>query len=86
ISRALLGDPKVLLIDEPTEGLAPSIVSQLQGVFLDLSKKAALIIVEQNLTLVSAISKRIYAVKEGRIVHEITDDEEIKNNVCEKYL
>ena len=86
ISRALLGDPKVLLIDEPTEGLAPSIVSQLQSVFLDLSRKAALIIVEQNLTLVSAISNRIYAFKEGRIVHEINDDEEIKNNVCEKYL
>lgn len=86
IGRALLGDPKVLLVDEPTEGLAPSIVNQLKSVFLDLSKKAALVIVEQNLTLVSAISNRVYAVKEGRVVHEITDDEEIKSNVCEQYL
>jgi len=86
IGRALLGDPKVLLVDEPTEGLAPSIVAQLQDVFQDLSKKTALIIVEQNLSLVSAISQRVYAVKEGRVVHEISDAEEIKSNVCEKYL
>ena len=86
IGRALLGDPQVLLVDEPTEGLAPSIVTQLQNVFLDLSKKSALVIVEQNLSLVSAISQRVYAVKEGRVVHEISDEGEIKSNVCEKYL
>ena len=86
IGRALLGDPQVLLVDEPTEGLAPSIVTQLQSVFMELSKKTALVIVEQNLSLVSAISERVYAVKEGRIVHEISDEGEIKSNACEKYL
>jgi len=86
IGRAILGNPKVLLIDEPTEGLAPSIVAHLKNVFKELSKKTALVIVEQNLSLVCAISDKIYAIKEGRIVTEISDEESIKTNICEQYL
>jgi ABC-type branched-subunit amino acid transport system ATPase component len=86
IGRAILGNPKVLLIDEPTEGLAHSIVAHLKNAFKELSKKSALVIVEQNLPLVCAISDRIYALKEGRIVAEFTDRESIKTNVCEQYL
>ena len=67
IGRAILGSPKVLLIDEPTEGLAPSIV-------------------EQNLSLVCTISDKVYAIKEGRIVTEISDEESIRSNICERYL
>jgi ABC-type branched-subunit amino acid transport system ATPase component len=86
IGRAILGNPKVLLIDEPTEGLAPSIVAQLKNVFKELSKKTALVIVEQNLSLVCAISDKVYAIKEGRIVTEISDEESIRSNICEQYL
>ncbi len=86
IGRAILGNPKVLLIDEPTEGLAPSIVAHLREVLKELTRKSALVIVEQNLPLVCAISDKIYAVKEGRIVAEITDKESIKPNLCEQYL
>jgi ABC-type branched-subunit amino acid transport system ATPase component len=86
IGRAILGNPKVLLIDEPTEGLAPSIVAHLRGAFKELSKKSALVIVEQNLPLVCAISDKIYAIKEGRIVAKLTDRESINANVCEQYL
>jgi ABC-type branched-subunit amino acid transport system ATPase component len=85
IGRAILGSPKVLLIDEPTEGLAPSIVAHLKDVFRDLSKKAALVIVEQNLPLVCAISEKVYAIKEGRIVTELVG-ERIVANICEGYL
>ena len=85
IGRAILGNPKVLLIDEPTEGLAPSIVAHLKDVFRELSKKTALVIVEQNLPLVCAISEKIYAIKEGRIVTELAG-ERITANVCERYL
>ena len=86
IGRAILGSPKVLLIDEPTEGLAPSVVAHLRNAFKELSKKSALVIVEQNLPLVCAISDRIYAIKEGRIVAELTDKTSFQPSVCEQYL
>ena len=86
IARALLGSPKLLLIDEPTEGLAPSIVSHLREVFRELSRNAALVIVEQNLPLVCSLATRVYALKEGRIVAEISERESIRPDVCEQYL
>jgi ABC-type branched-subunit amino acid transport system ATPase component len=86
IGRAILGQPKLLLVDEPTEGLAPSIVMHLREVFKELSKKTALVIVEQNLPLVCAIADKIYALKEGRIMAELTEREQIKPEACEIYL
>ena len=86
IVRAVLGEPWLLLVGEPTEGLAPGIVEQLCETFLELSKNRALVIVEQNLSLVSRISEKVYAMKEGRMVSEVTDPQEIKDVVYEKYL
>lgn len=86
IGRAILGSPKVLLIDEPTEGLAPGIVTQLKDTFRELSKKTALVIVEQNLPLVCAICEKVYAIKDGRIVAELADRDAISVQACERYL
>ena len=86
IGRAILGHPKLLLVDEPTEGLAPSIVAQLKDVFRELRKKAALVIVEQNLPLVCAIADKVYALNEGRIMAELTGGDSIRPEVCEPYL
>jgi ABC-type branched-subunit amino acid transport system ATPase component len=86
IGRAILGGPRLLLVDEPTEGLAPSIVSHLRDVFVELAKKSALVIVEQNLPLVCAISDRVYALNEGRIMAELADRASIRPEACEKYL
>jgi branched-chain amino acid transport system ATP-binding protein len=86
IARALLGHPRLLLVDEPTEGLAPSIVAQLQDVFRELRKKAALVIVEQNLPLVCALADKVYALKEGRIAARLEDRESIRIEAFESYL
>ncbi|MGZ5113763.1 MAG: ABC transporter ATP-binding protein [Usitatibacter sp.] len=86
IARALLGRPKVLLLDEPTEGLAPAIVSHLKEVFRDLRRKTSLVIVEQNLPLACAISDKIYALKEGRIVAELAAEAERTPQNCERHV
>jgi ABC-type branched-subunit amino acid transport system ATPase component len=86
IGRAVLGRPKVLLVDEPTEGLAPSIVTHLKGVLQELSRDTAVVIVEQNLPLVCALADRVYALNEGRIMAEFADRASIRPEVCEQYL
>jgi len=86
IGRAILGRPKLLLVDEPTEGLAPSIVAQLKDVFRELSKGTALVLVEQNLPLVCAIASKVYALHEGRTVAELADGKSISPEICERYL
>jgi ABC-type branched-subunit amino acid transport system ATPase component len=86
IGRAILGSPRLLLVDEPTEGLAPSIVAQLKEVFRELSRRTALVIVEQNLPLVCAIATRVYALNEGRVMAELAERDSIRPEVCEQYL
>ncbi len=86
IGRALLGRPKVLLIDEPTEGLAPAVVEQLGNVFEELKAQATIVMVEQNLPLVGRVADVVYAVKEGRVVAEITDRDAIRSGAVEAYL
>jgi len=86
IGRALLGKPAVLLLDEPMEGLAPSIVNDLLTVFTKLKEESTLILVEQNLSIVSQLADRVYAMKEGKIVAEVEDKKDIKDLIFEKIL
>ena len=71
--RALMGDPDLVIIDEPTEGLAPKLVEQV-GVLLDeiASRGVSILLVEQKLTIALKISKRLYVMGHGRIVFEGT--------------
>jgi branched-chain amino acid transport system ATP-binding protein len=76
IGRALLGSPKVLLIDEPTEGLAPKIVEQVAEYLTELQRRGvSVLLVEQKLTIALQISGRCYVMGHGSIVFEGTPAE-----------
>jgi ABC-type branched-subunit amino acid transport system ATPase component len=86
IARALLGNPELVLMDEPTEGLAPHVINDLTLAFKEISKKTTLAIIEQNLPLTGEIADRVYCMKEGKIINETTDRQAIKNLVFEACL
>jgi branched-chain amino acid transport system ATP-binding protein len=70
VARALSGDVRVLLLDEPFEGLAPAVVEQLFETFDRLRKEIAIIIVDHNLDLALALSDTTVALERGRVIHQ----------------
>lgn len=69
VARALHGDVRVLLLDEPFEGLSPAVTEELFEVFDRLRREISIIIVDHNLDLVLALSDRTYVLERGRVVH-----------------
>ena len=70
VARALSGNVKLLLLDEPFEGLAPTVVQELFTVFDRLRQHISIVIVEHNLDLVLALADRVYALERGAVFHE----------------
>jgi branched-chain amino acid transport system ATP-binding protein len=70
VARALSGDTRVLLLDEPFEGLSPAIVEQLFETFDRLRQEVSIIIVDHNLDLALTLSDRTVALERGRVIHE----------------
>jgi branched-chain amino acid transport system ATP-binding protein len=71
IARALVRDPKIILLDEPFEGLAPVIVRDLMTACRNLAASGqTIVLVEQNLAATLALAERIYIINNGHIVHE----------------
>jgi len=70
VARALSGNVRLLLLDEPFEGLAPTIVQELFTVFDLLRKHVSIIIVEHNLDLVLALADRVFALERGAVFHQ----------------
>ena len=86
VARALSGDIKVLLLDEPFEGLAPAIVEQLFETFDKLREHLAIVIVDHHLDLALALSDTTVALERGRVIHcgpstALRDDLDLRRKV-----
>ncbi len=80
ICRTLMGDPDFIMIDEPTEGLAPMMVEHIGRLIEEIANRGiSVLLVEQKLSIALKISQRLYIMGQGRIVFEGTPDD-IKNN------
>ncbi len=87
IGRALIGKPKLLLIDEPTEGLSAGIIGEILNVIGKMKGELSMVIVEQNLSVVSRMADRVYIMKEGGIFKEIHERSVIEQSgALEAYL
>jgi ABC-type branched-subunit amino acid transport system ATPase component len=79
VGRALVGNPRLLLIDEPTQGLAAIVIGEIGNILGNLKDRVSAVIVEQNLAMVNRLADRIYVLKEGKLVKEIKDLSEISD-------
>ena len=76
ICRTLMGDPELIMIDEPTEGLAPRLVELVGGLLERIAARGvSILLVEQKLTIALRISRRLYVMGHGRIVFEGTPED-----------
>ena len=76
VCRTLMGDPDLIMIDEPTEGLSPKMVEHIGGFLEEIAGRGvAILLVEQKLTIALKISKRLYVMGHGKIVYEGTPAE-----------
>jgi len=87
IARTLMGNPDLLLLDEPSQGLAPKIIKELMNIIVELKKKEiSILLVEQNSAMALAISERCFILDDGRIVHESLAKELDENKELKKEL
>ena len=71
ICRTLMGDPDLVMIDEPTEGLAPKLVELVGELLREIAQRGiSILIIEQKLTIALAVSDRVYVMGHGHIVFE----------------
>jgi branched-chain amino acid transport system ATP-binding protein len=88
IGRTLMGNPDLLLVDEPTEGLAPMIVEQVERVLTEIHRSgAAVLLVEQSMETALALAQRAYVMSRGQIVFDGSAPElRARDDVRQQYL
>lgn len=76
IGRVLMGDPALILLDEPSEGIQPNIVQDIARIMVELNRTTGVtvVFVEQNIDMIRSMAQRCYVMDKGRITQEITPD------------
>jgi branched-chain amino acid transport system ATP-binding protein len=88
IARAMMLEPKIILLDEPTEGLMPRMVSQIEQIIGVLKQEGvAILLVEQNVPLTLAASRRVYIMEKGTVRHHCAASEiDANHEIIKQYL
>ncbi len=88
LARCLAGRPRLLLLDEPTEGIQPSIVDQIQAQLKELAAALDLtvLLVEQNLRFIAALAERVLIIQKGAIVATIAPEQLSNRAIVDEYL
>jgi len=88
IARCLCGNPRLVLLDEPTEGIQPSIIEEIIETLLRLRDRSGLtiILVEQNLDFIAALSQRVLVIQKGAITREIAPNDLKNSNLIGEFI
>jgi ABC-type branched-subunit amino acid transport system ATPase component len=88
LARCLCGSPRLLLLDEPTEGIQPSVIEEFVEMLQNLRRKRNLtiVLVEQNLDFISALSSRVYVIRRGRFTGELAPDQLADPEIVQEFV
>jgi branched-chain amino acid transport system ATP-binding protein len=88
IARVLTGNPKIILLDEPTEGVQPNIVDSIGDIILKINEElgTTILLVEQHLGLIQSVTQRGYAMDKGVIVEGLTREQIEDYDYIKKFL
>ena len=87
IARALMSNPDVLVMDEPSEGLAPMVVKEIGNIICQIKGTHSVLLAEQNINMAIGIADYVYVISKGTVVYQ-SKPQELKNNqdIKAKYL
>jgi branched-chain amino acid transport system ATP-binding protein len=88
IGRALIGSPDLLLLDEPSEGVQPNIVTQIGETLRDINEElgTTIFFVEQNLEFTATTSDYCYVMEKGTVVDDVRSEELEDSEIVQKYI